>query len=711
MGQEGQSDKVRLNLDFKQFYQTESRRFVLWLPVCIGFGIWVYFALPREPDPWLCAWLLVPGMLILTGVARRGGWGMLALTWLVFCTVLGFALAVLSAHRADGPRILFPMGETVEGRVIQVSRAASGAPRVLLDRVLIYGVEPGRTPPRVRLTILDDGPQPMVTPGVRVRVYASLMPTGEPVEPGAFDFRRRAFFEGLGGVGLTRGVISVLPMDQTTGWGDHMRLWLAQVRAAVSDHLRAVLPGRQGAFAAAIIVGDRAEIDEADAEALRASNLAHLLAISGLHMGILTGMIFSLTRIGLALVPGISLRLPSKKLAAITALGVGACYLALSGGTIATQRAFIMVAVAFMAILFDRPAISLRALALAAAIVLAIRPISLLDPGFQMSFAATAALVAGYEAVRQYRGRRPPPVRVRYSWPTRLGRTLAFYVAALLFTSLLAGLATAPIAAYHFNRTAPYGLLANLLAVPVMGLWIAPFACLGAALAPFGLSSIAFQAMGLGIEHVLWVAHWVGGMPGAVQPVRAGEPIVLAVIMLGGLWLAIWRGGMRLLGVAAIAIGLWLWQTAPPRPALLVAPDARLIGFMGPEGRDLDHHKTQSFAARNWLRRDGDGADQVEAERRPGLTRSGRDLTAMFENGWRLEVRPATKVDAVQLQALCQHRVLLIARHGPEITGPCRYFGKMALRQSGALAVHVAGAALDIRAARDPAVDRLWTRR
>lgn len=713
MGQEGRSDKVRLSPRFEELYRVESRRFVLWLPVFLGLGIWSYFALPFEPAPpwgWLGA---APAALIATGLARRAGWGALALSWAALAVAAGFGLAILSARMADAPQVRWPLGETVEGRVIEVSRSASGNPRLLLDRLVVYGVEPEDTPARLRLTVLDGGLEAIPVPGQRIRVYASLIPTGEPVEPGAFDFHRRAFFQRLGGIGLTRGHLLVVPAIET-GPVDRLRVAVARARDALSRYLREVLPGRQGAFAAAIIVGDRAAIDDADAEALRASNLAHLLAISGLHMGILTGLVFGLARLALAAVPWTAYRLSTKKTAALVALVAGAAYLLLSGATVATQRAFTMVAVAFMAVLLDRPAITMRALAVAAVVILVIRPISLLDAGFQMSFAATGALVAGYEALRGWRSRHPrEPVPRRAGWQGWAGwglRLVLVYAAALLFTSALAGAATAPIAAWHFNRTAPYGLLANLLAVPVMGLWIAPLACLSAIVAPLGLAEPVLRAMGLGIEHILAVAHWVGGLPGAVQPVRAAGPAVLALIAVGGLWLALWRGTWRLAGVVGVAAGLALWHYAPPRPELLVAPGARLIGLMGPEGRVLDKDSAQGFAADIWLRRDGDARAQAEAALRPGFERAGRDLVGSFANGWRLAVAGG-RPEPADLAALCEPRTLLIARNGGPAEGPCLYFGEQELRAAGSLAVSSEGNGLAVRRGRDASRDRLWAPR
>ncbi len=704
MGRKDRSNKVLNHPVFAALYRIESRRFALWLPVALGLGIWLYFDARSEPAwVWAMAGLL-PLVLLAGGWARRLGWAIFALSWFSLATAIGFGAATLSAHLADAPTIRYPVGETVDGRVLGISRSASGAPRLLLDDVTIHGLEASETPVHVRLTILGDPPDPMPSPGERIRVYASLLPAGDPVEPGAFDFRRRAFFERLGGIGLTRGEVILLPAGDAGLW-DRARITLAQVRDRLSRHLRERLPGRQGAFSAAIIVGDRADIADEDAEALRASNLAHLLAISGLHMGMLTGLIYALARLVFALIPWTAYHFSTKKSAAIVALLAGAGYLALSGATVATQRAFIMVAFAFLAVLVDRPAITLRGLALAAAVILLIRPISLLDAGFQMSFAATVALVAGYEAMRNRTPRRPDAGPAWAIAP----RILAIYFFGLLVSSLLAGLATAPIAAYHFNRTAPFGMLSNLLALPVMGFWIAPWACIAAFLAPFGLSGPALDAMGAGIELVLRIAHWVGGLPGAVQPVRAAPGIVLGLIAIGGLWLALWRGPWRFAGPVAVIAGLTIWINAPLRPDVLVAPGARLVGVMGPYGRALDHEKAQSFAAKTWLRRDGDWAGQKRAAARAGLKRDGPRLSAKLNGGWHLEVLWRRKIPPGAIETLCQDQTILIVRHGPPADGPCRYFGARDLKRAGALAFTIDGNVLTQKSAREPGACRLWT--
>lgn len=709
MAEKDRSDKVHISHALKpayeQLYAMQSSRFVLWLPVAMGAGIWVYFALSSEPSGWWAVLLVLPLVLLTSGVARRAGWGSLAACWLALFATVGFSLALWSAHRAEAPHVAFPVGETVEGRLIALSRSASGKPRLLLDDVVVYGLEPEDVPARVRLTVLDP-PDALPLPGTRLRVYATLMPTGEPVEPGAFNFHRRAYFARLGAVGLTRGALVPVPADATATIWDQGRIWISSTRTRLSRYLRDTLPGPEGAFAAAIIVGDRIDIEDGDAEALRASNLAHLLAISGLHMGILTGLVFAVARFLLAIPPQIALRWQTKKLAALTALAAGLAYLMLSGATVATQRAFIMVAVALCAVLMDRPAITLRALAVAAIIVLAIRPISLLDAGFQMSFAATAALVAGFEAARRTSWRVPD----RSTLAGRTARMFVIYFGGLIFSSLLAGIATAPIAAYHFNRTAPYGLLANLMAVPAMGLWIAPWACVSAVLAPFGGAELALQAMGRGVSFVLWVAHWVAELPGAVRPVQAGAPLVLGLIVIGGLWMLIWAGRARMAGIAVIAVGLWLWANPAPRPELLVAPEARLVGLMTPEGRALDHETAQGFAAKTWLRRDGDLATQEVSAARAQFQRKDGRTTTKLSNGWLLKVDWSTRPDAARLTSACLAKVLLISRNGPDVTGDCVYLGKSDLRRAGALAIRPTPSGVQIEKTRSLNRDRIWHR-
>ena len=569
-----------------------------WVPVALAGGIGLYFGLRFEPPKSLLPYLFV-GVLGLALLGVRWRTGFAPLVWALTLIGLGFGLAMARAHLSERPVLGWRYYGPVEGRVIGLDRSASGATRILLDRVVLSRVPPERRPERVRIALHGSGgAEPL--PGATVIVTAHLSPPGGPVEPGGFDFQRHAWFQHLGAVGYARTPLLLLAPA-----GDGQTVLRA--RLALSRHVQAALPGETGAFAAAIMTGDRSGIGEDTLTALRVTNLAHLLAISGLHMGLLTGFVFATFRLAFNLWPALGLRLPVKKLSALLALAIAAGYLALSGGNVATERAFVMVAVALLAIVADRRAISLRAVALAAVIVLTLWPEALLGPGFQMSFAATTALVAVFRWLREAE--------------VDLGPRWIRPVAATAISSAVAGLATAPIAAAHFNQIAHFGLLANLASVPLMGVLVIPAALLTTLLMPFGLEQAGLWLMGLGISWILGVAHMVAGLDGARGVVPSPGWAVLPLMAAGFLLLVLWQGRVRLAGLVPVVIALGLWIGAE-RPAVLIADNGGLVGVMGPEGRALSRARGAGFVAQNWLENDGDSADQAAAAARwPSDTR------------------------------------------------------------------------------------------
>jgi competence protein ComEC len=666
-----------------------------------GLGVWLYFALPAEPSAWaLAAVTAAPAALApLLVLGRRPPPAAAALAALALICA-GFAAAALSARLAAAPVLPAPLDATVEGRVAEISRSAQDRRRVELDDVVIYGLAPSETPARVRVTLLEGAFAREAALGERIRVFARLSPPGGPVEPGGFDFRRHAWFERLGGIGFAMGPLVRLGTEPAPG----PAAWVERRRGEMTEAVLAALPGRQGGFAAAILTGSRAEIGGGELQALRDSNLAHLLAISGLHMGLLVALAYAAARLALAAVPPLALRLPAKKTAAAAALAAAAAYLVFSGAAIATQRAFAMAAVALVAVMIDRPPVSMRALAAAALAVLALRPESLLSVGFQMSFAATAALVAVYEGVRA-RG------WLRAERDATWRRRLAVYAAALLLTSLVAGLATAPYAAAAFNRAAHYGLLANMAAAPVMAFWVAPMGALAGLAGLVGLHGPPLAAMGWGIEAILRIAEATAALPGAVGAIGAPPAAALPLVTLGGLWLLLWRSRLRRLGAVPLAAGLALWAAGADRPEVLVAPEVAAIGALGPEGRAVNRARGAGYAVETWLDRDGDPAAQREAAQRPGLRRDDRAEIARLSNGWRVEALRGLAPPA-RLARRCREKVVLLAWSTPEGAaappGPCLALDRPALERLGALSLHPRGTGVRLRGALPPTARRLW---
>nr|WP_205518735.1 ComEC/Rec2 family competence protein [Pseudotabrizicola algicola] len=655
-----------------------------WVPLFIGLGIGGWFSLDWEPGPAVYAGA---ALLVLASVAfrHRGPEGGHPIAAAVACVALGVLACGVRAQSVQAPMLDFRYFGPVTGRVIGIDRSQTDALRVTLDRVQLDRVRASRLPERVRISLRAKEPGHMPFPGEIVMLTATLQAPDGPVEPGSFDFRRMAFFDRLGAVGYSNAPL-VLWQAAPEGWS------IAELRRDLALALMAAVPGDAGGFIAGIMTGDRSGLSKEAVQALRDTNMAHILAISGMHMAFLTGFVFAGLRMAIACVPPLALRVNGKKLAAVVAFAVAAFYLALSGANVATERAFIMVAVMLGAVLLDRKALTLRSVALAGTILLLWQPETLLEPGFQMSFAATVALIAGFRAVdrRIVAGRLP-----RWAMP----------VFALVLSSLLGGFATAPYAAAHFNRYADYGLIANLLSVPVMGSVVMPAGAVAGLLAPFGLAGLPLWVMEQGAAWILGVAHWVAGWNGAVTAIRAPGPWVLPLVTLAGAFVVLLQGRWRALGlpVALLALGLWL---AADRPAVLISADGALVGVLGSEGRALSAAGGAGFAALNWLENDGDLASQEAAAARAGVT--GPPGLRRFEVAGVTGVALKGKSAAARVEEACAQADFVVVSV-PVPVGPlgCVVLDPERLRGSGSLALSPGGGGLVVRPTFGAA--RLWS--
>ena len=649
-----------------------SRRGALFplAPVLFGSGVGIFFTLGSEPD--LLLRLAVGAGLLASFLGWRmgPGWG----TVFIACALiaLGFGWAGARTHWVSAPVLEGRYYGPVQGRVIAIDRSASNAVRLKLDQVVLNDLSPLKTPAYVRVALHGDQSHFVPVPGVTVALTGHLAPPGGPVEPGGFDFQRHSWFLRLGGVGYTRTPVMVLkPATQ--------ELRIYSLRQEITQGLRDRIGGNTGAVAAAIVTGDRSGISNEVLEQLRATNLAHLLAISGLHMGLLASVVFAAIRGGLALYPALSMRVPAKAIAAVVALIAAASYLVLSGGGIATRRAFVMVSVALIAMLLGRRALSLRAVALAALIVLTLAPEALVSPGFQMSFSATTALIFVFGLVRDHGGLGPKWLRP---------------VAAVVLSSIVAGAATAPYSAAHFNAVSRYGLLANLLAVPVMGSVVAPAAVLSGVLAPFGLEGWSLWVMGQGLDWILWVSQWISGWEDPVRRVPQPSFWVLPVFSLGVLWVLLWSGRARWIGALPVLVAIWGWGTVE-RPLVLIDAGGGLVGVMTQEGRALSKSRGAGFVASVWLENDGGGASQEASAEKWGTDREVEGLI----------IRHVTGVKTVA-QLTCTQSELVVVNARPAAGLPCQVIGPDVLKTTGSMAMYAGG---DWRTVRQHSGDRIWT--
>ena len=491
----------------------ERDRWLLWLPVCLGLGIAAFFTLPAQPPlaAGLAAILLAAMASFLAWRADRARAALARVGWIAAAAcAAGFALAQARLEAVQAPVLVREATYDVTGRVAALEPRGRGV-RLSLDQLTLSRVPPDATPKLVRLTLASGGDE--LAPGDRIRLRARLQPPQPPALPGGFDYARQAYFEQLGGLGYAMGKPEILAAAADKAGG------IAALRAQIARRITEIVPGPAGAFAAAMIAGVRAAIDNDTWRAFQVSGLAHLISISGLHMTLVAGTAFLVARFALALIPWLALRIRVHKPAAVLAFAAVGFYALLAGNTVPTQRSFLMITVALLAVLVDRNPFSLRVLAWAAVVVLALRPEALFGASFQLSFAAVLALMATYETFRLRALKGDGETGV-------LGHCLR-YVLGVAATTLIAGSATAPFAAYHFQTFATYGVLANLIAVPLTSFVVMPAGLLGLALMPLGLDRPAFQLMGLGSEAVLETAKLVADLPGAsiaVAAVAGGGP-------------------------------------------------------------------------------------------------------------------------------------------------------------------------------------------
>ncbi len=528
-------------------------------PLLLAFGLCIgaawYCSYPREPDGQVLLALAAISLIFSGLIVRfvRTPPAFLGLLILGMGVIAGGLAGKLAVMRVSHPVISAPIGPVMlEGWVEEVEPANRGV-RLRLIVHAIDDLPRNSLPDRVRVTHTT---RLEVDAGRFVRCWAVLRPPPAPIIEGDYAFHRQAYFEGLGAVGYVQGRCRGGTLGQPNNLRDRLSLTVAKYRRNLAYFVNEASGERAGGFAAALASGDRSFMRQEDQEALRGSGLAHLLAISGLHMGIVGGLIYLIVWRGLALIEPLALRIHVQKPAAIAALLASFTYFVLSGASVSTQRAFIMAAVLFGAVLVDRAALSLRSLAIAMIIVVAIAPWSVLTPGFQMSFAATGALIATYEAWQR---------RQREN-PERRKRGVIFWVKSLVVTSFVSGFATMPFALYHFDRVAAFGFIANLMAMPIISLVTAPLAATALILSPIGLSMTPLRLFGASLEAILWVAHTFsdlapdGAQPGKPMPVTTlvlwTSALVLACIAVG------WKRRLMLGGLMG-AVGAGFWSITP----------------------------------------------------------------------------------------------------------------------------------------------------
>lgn len=545
--------------------EAEYPQWILWLPVAFGAGVGGYFSLLAEPPFWVIG--LVLGFLAVAGMFA---WRRVAWRWLWFMCLFmacGFAVTQARTHLLYAPKItrFLPVMD-VSGVVDKVEPRGEGL-RLTLKNPHLAASD---VQPEYATLSFRKKPDTQVNVGDEVAVKAGFFPLSAPSYPWGYAFDRHFYFKQIGAMGYVPNPATL----QVTAQAKEQAGLITQVRQDMARQLEAAMPTRTASVATALMVGEQGGISDEVMEAMRRSGLVHILSISGLHLTLAAMLLFIALRVVFAAIPPIAERWDAKPLAAIGALVSSFLYLQLAGSPISAERSFIMVAMVLLAVIFRRQVAPMRSIALAAFVLLLFTPEALLNPGFQLSFAATLALVSYYEHWRDTH--REDEEKRPFSY-------LKLYITGSIVTSFIATLATTPLIFFHFEQVPLYSMLANLLASLLVSYIIMPLVVIALVLYPVGGFALVLTPLSYAIEMMIRVGEWTSALPFATFTLAPLSTGALCVIVLSGLWLLLWKGRWRFWGMAGVMIGfvpLWFYEV----PQVVISPSGQQVAIALPHG-------------------------------------------------------------------------------------------------------------------------------
>ena len=690
------------------FLAQQRDNFLLWIAIFLGVGAAAYFSLTYEPS-----YLATGGILTGAFTVAYGGFYRWHRhpdnIWRQILMVVGFALMVTTAGFTLGQfqtwRQGTPMVMDEIRRPVMVSgilehhenRETGKGSLLIIGDVVIEDWDKEQTPRRVRLTTRKAVGAEV---GDKIKVLAKLAPPSPPIMPDDYDFQRHYFYEGIGSLGFV--LSDVMVVERNSGHD----FFLHNIRRQVAERIAVIVPERQAGIVTALMTGERAAIADEDWQALRVSGLAHIISISGLHVAMVAGPVFFIIRFLLACFPFIALRFPIKKIAAAVALAISCAYVGLVVPSVPTTRALLMTGIALIAVMLDRPPISLRLVALAAIVVLVAEPSSIWSVSFQMSFAAVTALVAVAEAMA-------PRWSALYREAGIFTRA-ALWGAGSILTSIVAFIATAPFSLYHFQQFATYSVVANFLSIPISGLVLMPMMILSFLAMPFGLEKWCLAAMGQGVEWLLDLARTTETWPLAQLSVTTPPFMFLTGMIVMGIALLVMQGRSKAFALIPLVVAITAYTSYTP-PVFVASGNGKLVALrevneVGAAILRVSSLKREKFVSDGWRKSFG-----VNKEDMVGFPREGMAGNVHCDRALCRIISPAAnisfgdKVYELKEECVWAHVIVTSARLPRGFCGdlPVRIFDYYTLRLSGAIAIDAAG---NIATVADFRGERPWNR-
>lgn len=669
-------------------------RLLPWVPIAFGIGIALYFSADREPVAWVTA-VVAAGLFGAAFLLRHSK--AFAVVLMLATMAGGFSVAAVRTAWVAHPVLAHPIYSASLQGFVETHEERERTDRFVLRVTELTAARNAVALTRVRLSVRKGTAPPV---GSYVALKARLLPPLSPLRPGSYDFGRDLYFQGIGASGFAMGAIRTLDPPASGGWKLRYAAVMQGMRDAIDARIRTALEGDNRAIATALLTGRRDAITPPVNDAMFISGLGHVLSISGYHMAVVAGVVFFAVRALLALIPGLTVTFPIKKWSAAAALAAATFYLLLSGAEVATQRSYFMTAVVLLAVMVDRRAITFRTLAIAAMVVLVAAPEALVHPSFQMSFAATLGLVALIQIGMPRLFATPDNSAAARAalWGGREIMTLAL-------ASFVAGLATTPYAAFHFHRVTPYGVLANLGAMPVVSGVVMPAGLIGLLAAPFGLDRVFWEIMGLGIDWMIAVSVWVAALPGAIGRMAAFGTGPLLLSSAGIVLLGLLRTPLRWAGGLALAVAT-VWALSVTQPDVLIAGDGHSVAVRGGDGRlRIMRTAKDTFLVREWLAADADPRAAMDAALAAGVSCDPDGCVTPLGDGRLVAMilRPEAFADD------CKRAPIIVTQQQAPSDCGALVVDRVRLQRHGGLALRKKGEGFAVTAIRPDGVDRPWS--
>ncbi len=555
----------------------EKYNLILWFPVFQCAGILTYFSLNFEPS---CAFtisifLLLSPILILIAILYRK-YAILCISLiavLIGFTASKFRTDSVNTHILDKERYVKDIVATVK----DINNKGS------YEQFLLYEIKNTKFKlDNIRISVRTKAEEGIKI-GDQVKLSAKLFPPKIAPSEYAYDFARIAYYQKISATGFATSKIVLYKKAEARKFQEYIESF----RQYIYENLQQNTKKPHADIISALLIGKKDGIDQKTMNAIRDSGIAHLFAISGLHLSFVAGLFFIVFRNLFAISETLTLKYNTKKISAFFTILPTTFYLLITGMQISAQRAYIMVILVLVAIIIERKYRGLIAIAFAASVILIVEPEAILKPGFQMSFSAVLALVASYQ------------INANKLFKIKIIK----YFVSIMISSIIASLATVPYTIYNFNYFSISGIITNLIAIPIVTLIIIPLGIIYVLLIPLGTQWIITPLMESPIDSVLYITNAIASLQYLVIPIRTFPASLIIIITLGLLWLCLWERNWRFFGIFFIVLGIFS-RAMYTTPDILVSADNLAVK----EDDNLLYsltRKNRNFVVKTWAKQNG----------------------------------------------------------------------------------------------------------